>query len=639
MPSVCEIVTPPHSPLAALAADEIRLHLDRLAAPPALGRIEIVHGAAGEGFAWTATDGAVRIEADGPQGALHAAFDLLEALGFAWPAPGDDMVVVPEAAEELPAVRPYQTPALKGRSLILGHHAYMADAAAWIRWAARNRLNTIFFHTDEHGAGLGAIPGRQWQAGRGAATALARQYGMTLELGGHGLPALLPRADFAAHPERFPVRGGARDGRYNLDATDPAALETIAANAREWFAANPGFDVYHLWPDDLPDGGWCEKAAAEGLSASDQAMLAANAVAAALAEREPNAQLAYLSYHDTEAPPRIAPAPNVCLTFAPRLRCYAKGIDADHAVNAKYPDLWRANAALFPGRARVFEYWLDAILFKIVAPPMVEVIRRDLAFYAANGADCVGALATGSMPMVAPNLNAYAFARLAWDPRQTAKQIREAFCGHVFRSVLHMPSYFEALERAFALDLDLRPDEARLRGRGSLEETIASPPVDIGSPFNVASEQIGEAQLRQERALDTLEAAEAIFARMMDPADEARSHAIMLEECHRYLCHARLVLQAALLDLRAAETAGAARDVADAARQARHHLTRLETEMRGFVREPYVANTRLLMWLFAGLAIDRAEDATLEGGAARKRLKNRMESARQNFARIRALWD
>ena len=247
---------------------------------------------------------------------------------------------------------------------------------------------------------------------RADAVALARSFGMTLELGGHGLPALLPRADFAAHPERFPVRGGQRDARYNLNVLDADAIATIKANASAWIAANPGFDVYHLWPDDLPEGGWCEDAAAAGHTASDQAMIAVNAIAEVLAAAEPGAQLAYLSYHDTEAPPRIAPAANVSLTFAPRLRCYAKAIDADHPVNAKYPDLWRANAALFPGRARVFEYWLDAILFKIVAPPMVDVIRRDLAFYAANGADAVGALATGSMPFPAPNLNAYAIARL-----------------------------------------------------------------------------------------------------------------------------------------------------------------------------------------------------------------------------------
>ncbi len=625
------------SALATVASQELSSHLARLDGHR-LTRIDIAHGEAGEGFDWSAAGGVVTITADGPQGALHATFDLLEALGFTWPAPGDDMTVVPETPDELPATRGRQAPALKGRSLILGHHAFMADAAAWIRWAARNRLNTIFFHIDEHGAGLGAIPARQWQAGRDEAVALARSFGMTLELGGHGLPTLLPRTDFAAHPERFPVRGGQRDARYNLNVLDGGALETIKDNARAWFTANPGFDVYHLWPDDLPDGGWCEQAVAAGHSASDQAMIAINAIAEALAEVQPGAELAYLSYHDTEEPPRIAPAANVSLTFAPRLRCYAKAIDADHPVNAKYPDLWRANAAAFPGRARVFEYWLDAILFKIVAPPMVDIIRRDLAFYAANGATAVGALATGSMPFPAPNLNAWAFARLAWDPKLAAKEVRESFCLHVFKSALHMPAYFEALERAFAFDLDLRPDEARLRGRGTIEETIQNPPTDIGSPFNIADAHVGDSQQRQEKALDALEDAEAIFAKLMDVTDEARSQAILREECHRYLCHARLVLQASLLDIRAAEVAGGPRDVTDAVKQARYHLTRLETEMRGFIREPYVTNTRLLMWLFTGLAIDRAEDALLDGGAARKRLKNRMETARANFTRIGALW-
>ena len=99
------------------------------------------------------------------------------------------------------------------------------------------------------------------------------------------------------------------------------------------------------------------------------------------------------------------------------------------------------------------------------------------------------------------------------------------------------------------------------------------------------------------------------------------------------------MLQAALIDVRAAEAVGDARDVQEAVRQARFHLNRLETEMRGFVREPYVANTRLLLWLFLGLALDRAEDALIQGdGARRKRLKNRLETARQNFARLGALW-
>lgn len=630
------------SPLAELAADELRFHMGRIEAGPPTLQFELSHGENGEGFAWSAEGGTVRIEGDGPRGLLYGVFDLLEHFGFAWPAPGDGLTVVPHSIEDLPYGRTHQTPALAGRSLILGHHAFMAEAESWIVWAARNRLNTIFFHTDEHGLGLGAIPAAQWRAGRESAVACARRYGMTVELGGHGLASLLPRQAFEEHPGWFPLRGGVRDRRTNVNPLSDKAMDVIRANARVWFEANPGFDVYHLWADDLPGGGWCEAAAAQGYSPSDQAMLATNAIAEALEVAAPEAKIAFLSYHDTEEPPRIMPRANVALTFAPRLRCYAAAIDARHDVNDKYPDLWRANAALFTGagQARVFEYWLDAILFKIVAPPMLDVIKRDLSFYAAHGAHTVGALATGTMPFIAPNINAYGFARLAWDPSLDVAAIRSDFCGHVFDSALHMPAYFEAMERAFALDLDLRPEEARLKGRGSLEDTIADPPADIGSPFNLDIAFVGEAQTRQERALAALDAAEAAFATLWRANDEVRSQALLREECHRYLCHARLMLQASLIDVRAAQAAGGRRDVQDAVRQARFHLTNLEKEMRGFTKEPYVSNTRLLLWLFLGLALDRAEDALIEGdGAKRKRLRGRLETARQNFARLGALWD
>lgn len=632
------------SPIAAQAAGELAAHLARLETAVPLEIIEIAHGATAEadGFSWTVENGIARIVGDGPRGALYGAYDLLEAMGFAWPAPGDHLTVVPDAADELPARRPHQAPALDGRSLIIGHHAWMAQFEEWIPWAARNRLNNIFFHTDEHGLGLGAIPGVQWTALREDALALARSYGMALELGGHGLAGLLPRSHFAEHPDWFAMRGGIRDKRFNLNPLSAEALAVVRANARAWFAANPGFAVYHLWADDLPDGGWCEAASAQGYSPSDQAILVTNAVAEELEAVAPGAKLAYLSYHDTEEAPKIPPRGNVALTFAPRLRCYAAGIDAPHAVNEKYPDLWRRNAAAFAGegQARVFEYWLDAILYKVIAPPMVEVIRRDLAFYAANDAHTVGALATGSMPLAAPSLNAYAFARLAWDPAQNAASIRQDFCSHIFRSALHMPAYFEALEQAFALDLDLTPEEALLKGRGTLEETIEDPPADIGSPFNVPDKWVGETQARQERALAALDVAEDIFERMMTAnPEEEPAPALMREECHRYLCHARLMLRAAALDVRAAEIAGGSRDVQDAVRQARFHLNNLEREMRGFVREPYVANTRLLLWLFLGLGLDRAEDSLIPGDSGRrKRRKSRLETARANFARMGALW-
>lgn len=301
----------------------------------------------------------------------------------------------------------------------------------------------------------------------------------------------------------------------------------------------------------------------------------------------------------------------------------------------------RDNAALYagPGRVRVFEYWLDAILFKILAPPMVETIRRDLAFYAANGAHTVGALATGSMPFAAPNLNAYAFARLAWNPGLGAKAVREAFCTHVFRSGLHMPAYFEALERAFPRSTStFVPRRPASRAEASWRP-MADPPADIGSPFNVAAGWVGEAQARQERALDALDEAERLFQTMMrPPSTTLAGHPPRGMPSLSLPCPPDAAGGPARCPGGRGRRGGARRAGGRATGPLPPHPHK-ETEMRGFVREPYVAANTRLLWLFLGLALDRAEDSLMQGdGARRRRLRNRLETARQNFARIAALW-
>ncbi len=78
-PVLPAIVHPEGSPLAALAAGELRAHLGRLDAPCGIASVEIAHGGdpAGDGLVSRVTSGAVCIAVDGPRGALHAAFDLL----------------------------------------------------------------------------------------------------------------------------------------------------------------------------------------------------------------------------------------------------------------------------------------------------------------------------------------------------------------------------------------------------------------------------------------------------------------------------------------------------------------------------------------------------------------------------------
>ena len=51
----------------------------------------------------------------------------------------------------------------------------------------------------------------RWAADGEAIAAAARNHGMTLQFGGHHLPAFIRRDAFEDHPEWFPVRKGRRD--------------------------------------------------------------------------------------------------------------------------------------------------------------------------------------------------------------------------------------------------------------------------------------------------------------------------------------------------------------------------------------------------------------------------------------------
>ena len=313
---------------------------------------------------------------------------------------------------------------------------------------------------------------------------------MTIELGGHGLAALLPRRLFRQMPEAFRFHAGKRRTDHNFCPSSPAALQVIRENAAAYFRAYPEADVYHLWPDDITGGGWCECASCRGYSASEQALLATNAVAEALETVHPGAQIAFLAYHDTEAvPARVQPRRNVCVLWAPRMRCYAHPVtDPSCRVNTpRYTGTFSAQVAHFrqaaASPARVFEYYLDAVLFKSLLPPLSRALQADLAFYQQAGAHTVQALMTGDAPWPAAQLNAWLFARLAWDPAQDPAALVGEYCAAAFGACSdEMSAYYAALEQAFALALAISPEEISLHAEADLGSLFRDPPTDMGDP-------------------------------------------------------------------------------------------------------------------------------------------------------------
>ena len=496
------IVSPSVDPVAACAAVELAETLARIAGGPfpvgdgALSGVpsfSLSHGEGeADGFTWQATPEQVVLQGDNPRGLLYAVYSFLEALGCRWVAPGADGERLPQGTRfEVPAAPAREQAALPGRCLIVGHYAFMLAIEDWIAWAARNRLNTIFLHVIEGPMAFGAAPEWQWQARKARAVPLARQRGMTIEHGGHGLAALLPRVRFKELPEAFRYHAGRRTPDHNFCPSSEEGMAIVCRNAEAHFRAHPEVDVFHLWPDDIPGGGWCSCERCRSYTASEQALLAINAVAEVLAEVNPAARIGFLAYMDTEAvPAQVVPRENVSLLWAPRSRCYAHATDDPACpVNVPhYAETYRAQVAHVPHQPRVFEYYLDAILFKSLLPPLLSVMQRDLRFYRDAGTHTVQALMTGDRPWLAPQLDPWLFARLSWDPEQDLDALLAEFCRAAYGTVEELPAYYRALEAAFALALDIVPEQVDREIKLDAKGLLLHPPADMGDPAYAPAE-------------------------------------------------------------------------------------------------------------------------------------------------------
>lgn len=458
------------------AAAELRRHLRMAGTADGGGDITIESGGGGgDAFAVTVAPGHVRITGDNERGALNGVYWLLEQVGFGWVEPGERGVAF-APGRTLIEGKHRESPAFPRRTLILGQDALHDDWRQWLEFASRNRLNSLFFHDtppSRPGRANGHPPTAEaletdgggwlferWRDDGAEITAAASQRGMSLQFGGHHLPTLVPRAEFAEHPDWFPLRRDARDARYNLCVSSPGAVERLGLEAVTFVERFPGAAVYHFWADDIRGGGWCECAGCGVMSPSDQALLATNAVARAL--RGSGARVAHLAYHDTVVPPAaVIPDDDVQLLWAPRERCYAHPI-AEATCTKNGREYWEPFTGLvraFGGgvpRVQAFEYFSDAILFKGLTPPHLGALPADAGAYAAAGVFDFQDLVVADRPWVGPPWHAWWFSRCAWNPATEAARALRQFCALAYGEASEvMARYYERLERAYRGFLDL----------------------------------------------------------------------------------------------------------------------------------------------------------------------------------------
>jgi hypothetical protein len=601
------------------------------------------------GFAWRASPERVELHGDSPAGLLAAVYDFLASAGFSWVSPGPEGERRPRELELSRASgRRKAAPgeASIEATMILGHGSYLERAEDYLLFAARNGYRSVFFHTTSERIAFGAAPIARYDALRPRLLPLIASLGLEIQLGGHGLSNLLPRRLFKREPDLFRMAGGERRKDRNFCASNPRSLEIVADNFAAFVRAHPEVSVFHFWPDDLPGGGWCSCPACSGLSPAAQSLVAARALARVLERERPDARLSFLAYHDTEdsleggatkgeaivAEPL---PPNLELLWAPRKRSWASGYgDPKSALNSASRGRYEAAARAFVtarhvatngrGAARrgpaIFEYWEDAILFKAFVPPLSRTMTADLAYYAGLGPaerpSSIGILLTGPGLPLAPRPNLWLFPRLlaaadggdaSSEPRMEAARAEalEAWIRSAYGPAAEaMGAYWEALEAAWSIDLDLELGDTELFMPEPMTKAPFQSPADWGDPWKASPERLRAKRARSEELFGRLREAEAALSRAEEDAASAQGQkapefaAAVEDEAASYsLASSLLELDSARVSAYDEAAHGSDEAAADIALIARTILDRLYRAARSMPDRRGRRNLRFLMFL------------------------------------------
>lgn len=216
--------------------------------------------------------------------------------------------------------------------------------------------------------------------------------GIDIEFEAHAHSWLLQKSLFAEHPDWFRVNeSGERDNDINMCFTNTEALAEIEKRAQVLSSyLVPTTNRYFFWSDDVGENAFCNCPECKKLSYSDQYMLWCNAVLKGIKKTNPKAQLSYLAYVTTLAPPtKVKPDKGIFLEYAPFLRdSYIEINNVNCEINRKETKTLKDLLEFF-GRedSQVLEYWLDNTRFSGFKEPYrkfqfdTEIMRRDVEYY------------------------------------------------------------------------------------------------------------------------------------------------------------------------------------------------------------------------------------------------------------------
>lgn len=241
---------------------------------------------------------------------------------------------------------------------------------------------------------------------------------------------------------------GARTPDFNFNPFSSEALEYVGSRTVKYLTQMPEARLFHVWADDIGGGGWTHQPGKEDYTASDQALLVSNDLLRRLRKELPEANIAFLAYHDTVYPPRVVkPDPGVVYFYAPRERCYGHALDSpDCPLNQIYRRALEQGLPAFgSANAEVFEYYVDQILYEnLTNPPLPDVVAADLRYYHRRGIPAVGALMTNTAEFVTPMVNMFLYPQALWNPQRDLNEPIKDYATLYFGDA-SLTAYFEQL--------------------------------------------------------------------------------------------------------------------------------------------------------------------------------------------------
>ncbi|MCX7010060.1 MAG: DUF4838 domain-containing protein, partial [Kiritimatiellaeota bacterium] len=232
-------------------------------------------------------DGCIWLVGENPISALFAVYDLLKArCEVRFFGVGPEHECVPKRAS---MAVPADGDVLRQASAF-ALRDYWTSNRETADFAVKNRLNMI---------SMGDAP-------KGEQPRFLRDRGVIIRGPGHIWGSFVPDATlFKEHPEYFPLnKDGQREASKRTACfSNPEVNRLFLDKLRGYLRANPEWDIFAFWAEDVSDPVYCHCAECAKLTLPDWYMTLVNQAAQVLAEALPRARFEFIAYHGTRNPP------------------------------------------------------------------------------------------------------------------------------------------------------------------------------------------------------------------------------------------------------------------------------------------------------------------------------------------------